>query len=429
MSQVNAKRLLEGKGVGWYGKDEITLFSDYLSHKQGQMSWVQTYYCGTSDDKSCNYDMHILVWGPWVKGVSGNSEAKMFSGVHIYKCVDVFGSEDEWEKVCQNCTVGNTIPECGDSQRSWGKVLTTNGYDIYMNDAQDHYDHDGDSTTRNDYTKSHAVTFGNNINEHICKKKAEKKCGKTPNELGTNVLVEKNDSGNVKTWYAKDGAFAETEKTIFINTVCDSLNDFGEFVKFGSWNSVYDIYVKEKLSKTGCFVSSRTYSSENDNNWDFTDVCLKCKDGTSYDQSKDECVSDSDNLGSGGGSDSGGGSEPAPAVEQEICGGVKCNAANNGKYIFCAEKKEDTYVYKCQSGIWTEEDSYAYCCKNDCSKPRSTQFVNGGSWTPESGHELWFATTSRINGNAWWFESTNLSKNCTICKDGTKYNKKTQKCE
>ena len=142
MSQVNAKRLLEGKGVGWYGKDEITLFSDYLSHKQGQMSWVQTYYCGTSDDKSCNYDMHILVWGPWVKGVSGNSEAKMFSGVHIYKCVDVFGSEDEWEKVCQNCTVGNTIPECGDSQRSWGKVLTTNGYDIYMNDAQDHYDHD-----------------------------------------------------------------------------------------------------------------------------------------------------------------------------------------------------------------------------------------------------------------------------------------------
>lgn len=120
---------------------------------------------------------------------------------------------------------------------------------------------------------------------------------------------------------------------------------------------------------------------------------------------------------------------PPVPEEQEICGGVKCNSANNGKYIFCAEKKEDTYVYKCQSGIWAEEDSYAYCCKNDCSKPRSTQFVNGGSWTPEIGHELWFATTSRINENAWWFESADLSKNCTICKDGTKYNKKTQKCE
>lgn len=387
---------------------------DTKTMENGRIKIDQSVYWGIScvtNSNSCAGNQHVIVWGKHKKG----NEQGVYTGVDIYKCIDK--GDDEWDALTKGYDMAyQLINDCGSTVDGMTKVVSTNGYDIYVRVI--------DAFSK---CETRAYTFASMSSSYICKKAAdvaEKKCGKTPNELGNSVLVEKNDSGDVKTWYAKDGAFAETEKMIFINTVCDSLNDFNEFVKFGSWNSTYDIYVKEKLSETGCFNASRPYSSENDNNWSFADVCLKCKDGTSYDQSKDVCVSDS------GGGDSGGGDSSAESqVEQEICGGVKCNSGMNGKSIFCAENKDDTYVYKCDSGQWSEVGVYGYCCNKNCSKPKKTNLISGGSWTTDTGHEMWFSPTALIKENAWLFNSTDVNNNCTICKDGTRYNKTNKKCE
>lgn len=362
-----------------------------------------------TDSNSCAGNQHVIVWGKHKKG----NEKGVYTGVDIYKCIDK--GDDEWDALTKGYDKAyQLINDCGSTVEGMTKVVSTNGYDIYVRVIY--------AFSR---CETRAYTFASMSSSYICKKAAdvaEKKCGKTPDGLGNSVLVEKNDGGDVKTWYATNGAFAETKKdTITINTLCDSLNNFNEseFVKFGSWNSMYDIYVKEKLSETGCFNVSNPYSSETNNNWSFTDVCLKCKDGTSYDQSKGECVSDS------GGGDSSAESQD----EQEICGGVQCNSGMNGKSIFCAENKDDTYVYKCNSGQWSEVGVYGYCCNKNCSKPKGKNLVLGGSWTPDSNHEMWFSTAARLNDVAWLFNSTDVNNNCTACKDGTGYNKTNKKCE
>ena len=368
-----------------------------------------------TDSNSCAGNQHVIVWGKHKKG----NEQGVYTGVDIYKCIDK--ADDEWDALTKGDKAYQLIHDCESTVDGMTKVVSTNGYDIYVRVI--------DAFSK---CETRAYTFASMSSSYICKKAAdvaEKKCGETPDELGKSVLVEKNDGGDVKIWYATNGAFAETDKNTISINLCDSLSNFSEseFVKFGSWNSIYDIYVEKILSETRCFNVSGLDSPETNNNWsftDFTNMCLKCKDGTRYDQSKDECVSDS-----GGGDSGGGDSSPEPQVEEEICGGVKCDSSMNGKSVFCAENTGDTFVYKCESGHWNEVDVYGYCCNKNCSKPKKTNFVLCGSWTPDSNHEMWFSPTALIKENAWLFNSTDVNNNCTACKEGTKYNKNSGKCE
>ena len=419
----------------------MTLFSDYLSYQQGQSSWVETYYCGTTDGKSCNYDMHILVWGPWVKGVSGNDKAKMYSNVHIYKCVDVTGSEDEWQKVCQNCTAGNTIPECGDSQRSWGKVLTTDGYDIYMNSTQDHYDHKGDSSTRNDYTKSHAVTFGANMNDHICKKKIEKKCGRNPHIYKADrvLFCSENENSKVNAYQSKNGTWKDRTSEIVLH-ICENPPSGNDWQDWGRWNESLHVFSDSRSNLNGSREKGVVFKDIFETPKSVKDYrfCTWCEDvdkepvlneATSSYECKDAEPEQTEQP------------EPQPAPEPveppKICG-VPCDGK---KTIYCPNMPtaNDSSVFYCpESGQnWQEIDAQAWCCNKKCTPPK-TDFTDVGIWKAETGHHLYVRRGPISNGGAYNFYSEikddvaygyNIEKNCTACPAGTTYSKTTQKCE
>ena len=102
----------------------------------------------------------------------------------------------------------------------------------------------------------------------------------------------------------------------------DATGDKSDYKKLGACNDNTDFYIKNK-SENDIYISV-TYDPSKWNDVNPTDdsYCLFCKEGDVYDANTDDCVSESG--GSGGGDSGGGGSEPS--VEQEICGGVKCNS-------------------------------------------------------------------------------------------------------
>ncbi len=223
-----------------------------------------------------------------------------------------------------------------------------------------------------------------------------------------------------------------------------TFNKSGYFVDSGSKEAFYDLYVikgaRETISSTGAhayqfygnpigfFVCKKKIEKIGATIKIEVGAPIEVEETEDDDSSAESQVVEETGDDTGGDS-SGSDSSAESQVVEEICGSVQCNSGMNGKSIFCAENKDDTYVYKCDSGKWNEVDVYGYCCNKNCSKPKKTNFVLGGSWTTDTGHEMWFSTTARISEIAWLFNSTDVNNNCTICKDGTKYNKNTGKCE
>lgn len=398
----------------WPNSNEYLFFPDY-----------NTWECGTTDG-GCKVDNTVYFSGKHYWGEKCNVEVDgpLEEGWELVQQLWGGGSWGDalslYKNICTEIT-GKHAYKCKKPGNSawWEEVSWGTSFDTCDKEYKPFVD---------DLCCSDLVErSGTKACTHKPCKCLQEKCGKQSIPSNKGICVEEGEL--VGTYYVKDNKWEATpENTLKLWSFCSG--DKSDYKKLGAWNDNTDFYIKNK-SENDIYISV-TYDPSKWNDVNPTDdsYCLFCKDGYVYDANTDDCVSESGGSGSGdsGGGDSGGGGSE-PSVEQEICGGVKCNSSMNGKFIFCAEHKDDTFVYKCESGYWNEVGVYGYCCDKNCSKPKKANFVLGGSWTPDSNHEMWFSTTARISEIAWSFNSTDVNNNCTVCKDGTRYNKNTEKCE
>ena len=388
-----------------------------------------TYRC-EREAGMCKNNDYVLVWGGYKRGnekdCPGNGKNDGYcTGLTVYKCSDV--GLDHWEIYAHDPV--SIMRDCSNIS-DMSKVKTEGDYGIYVKNTYSSFNKQECST------KAYAVK---DFTKDICKKKIEKKCGRDPSDFYFSNILFCPEEGVMKVYKP---LYFNNERVWYDITHDDGIKISGckdkpfgsDWRNRGRWTTVLSVFVKQTgefasaSEATGLVFGDYTSDIKIDRPEDF---CLWCEDTNMTPKEKEgggyECVVEEPEDT---GDDSGGGdSSPEPPIEEDVCGGVKCNSNMNGKSVFCAENKNDTFVYKCESGHWSEVDVYGYCCNKNCSKPKKTNFVLGGSWTPDSNHEMWFSPTALIKENAWLFNSTDVNNNCTICKDGTRYNKTTQECE
>lgn len=394
-------------------KDEICL-TDY---RDGHEVIITCNESARYKAKTCLVTDYVIVQGPHHRGDwSGGS------GIQLYHCNTT--RNGWWDAHGKGV---ERVPSCNDTMdpNQWILGFENDGFDVYVlkNQAQDSFEG----------AQTKAYSFRGEVSKFLCKMNTDKKCDKRPSEVTANTSVFfclEEDRVNV--YQNKNNRWKKRDDVNV--SVCTNSPSGNSWQTVGAYHDLF-LFTNmadfiPAVSFDGVFKVDGTIDTDINRPGDY---CLWCKDINMTPKEKEgggyECVEESEETGDDTGGDSGGGDSSAESqVEEEICG-VQCNSGRNGKSIFCAENKDDTYVYKCDSGHWSEVDVNGYCCNKNCSKPKKTNFISGGFWTTDTGHEMWFSPTARINKDAWLFNSTDVNNNCTACKEGTKYNKNSGKCE
>lgn len=436
-------------GDGWAGCTEsahtqwgadkkafIQLDAIVPSSNSSDNPYRYTYACDAGDGSECGDNNKLLVWGGYTRGAgdcTGSGDRPSFcTGITVYECQE---SGDIWNPIV---TKMSQIADCDNGWASSARkgTFTKNGqpvdktssnafYDLYVRDVYD--------TFSNSNGNVRAYQFDVELNDAVCKKKIEKKCGRNPYATASHVALFCPENDRVNVYQSNNGTWKDRTTEVVLHP-CKNPPSGDSWQDWGGWNeSLHVFFDSSKLDGSkekgqGFINTFEDKKSVND-----TRFCTWCEDVnkepvlnevTNVYECKDAEPADPE-------------IEPEPVEPPKICG-VPCDGK---KTIYCPNipMANDSSVFYCpESGQdWQEIDAQAWCCNKKCTPPK-TDLTDVGIWKVETRHHLYVRRGPISNDGAYNFYSEikddtaygyNIEENCTACPTGTTYSKTTQKCK